>query len=289
MIGMNALGSNGRLGNQMFQYASLVGIAKNLGYDYCIPDHSKVTWFDRMEGDQIITQHHQLQHLFEMNNLGDRFGLIEGGNEIHLEQAEFCKELFDECPHNSTLYGYFESYHYFENAEEELRKDFVIRDHILSAAEKFHKDNKTDHPVCINVRRGKDFIRVQDFHPPCVVEYYKECIERIGKDRQYVIITDDLSWCKEVFIGSNFIFNDTVPDDLIKGHFDMAVGSLCNDFIISNSTFSWWIAYLGSNNTCYQNKIYAPDPWFGSALKHIDTEGYYPPYFEKVKREIVRI
>ena len=108
MIGMNALGSNGRLGNQMFQYASLVGIAKNMGYDYCIPDHSKVTWFDRMDGDQIITQNHQLQHLFEMNNLGDRFGLIEGGNEIHLEQAEFCKELFDECPHYSTLYGYFE-------------------------------------------------------------------------------------------------------------------------------------------------------------------------------------
>jgi len=41
MIGMNALGQNGRLGNQMFQYAALVGIAKNLGYDHCIPDHSK--------------------------------------------------------------------------------------------------------------------------------------------------------------------------------------------------------------------------------------------------------
>ena len=286
MIGMNALGSNGRLGNQMFQYASLVGIAKNLGYDYCIPDHSKVTWFDRMEGDEIITQHHQLQHLFEMNNLGDRFGLIEGGNEIHLEQAEFCKDLFDECPHNSTLYGYFESYHYFENAEKELRKDFVIRDHILSAAEKFHKDNKTDHPACISVRRGKDFIRVQDFHPPCTVEYFNEGIKKLGTDRQYVVMTDNIPWCKEVFTGSNFIFNDTVPEDLIKGHFDMAVGSLCDDFIIANSTFSWWMSYLGQSK---DKKIYAPDPWFGHALKHIDTEGYYPEGVEKIKREIVRV
>ena len=84
----------------------------------------------------------------------------------------------------------------------------------------------------------------------------------------------------------NFIFNDTVPENLIKGHFDMAVGSLCDDFIISNSTFSWWMAYLGQSK---DKKIYAPDPWFGPALKHIDTEGYYPEGVEKIKREIVRV
>ena len=37
MIGMNQLGQKGRLGNQMFQYAALVGIAKNRGFDFCIP------------------------------------------------------------------------------------------------------------------------------------------------------------------------------------------------------------------------------------------------------------
>ena len=66
----------------------------------------------------------------------------------------------------------------------------------------------------------------------------------------------------------------------------MAVGSLCDDFIISNSTFSWWMAYLGQSK---DKKIYAPDPWFGAALKHIDTEGYYPEGVEKIKREIVRV
>ena len=132
MIGMNALGQNGRLGNQMFQYAALVGIAKNLGYDHCIPDHSKVTWFDRMEGDQIITQHHQLQHLFEMNHLNGRFGEATEYN-INLSQAEFCKELYEECPDGATLYGYFESYHYFKDAEEEVRSDFTFRKHILDA------------------------------------------------------------------------------------------------------------------------------------------------------------
>ena len=42
MIGMNALGSNGRLGNQMFQYASLKGIARNNGHNFCIPNHNEI-------------------------------------------------------------------------------------------------------------------------------------------------------------------------------------------------------------------------------------------------------
>ena len=282
MLGMNALGQNGRLGNQMFQFASLVGIAKNMGYDYCIPDHSKALYFDKMEGDEIITVNHQLQHLFQMKDV--KLGTIEDGNDIRLEQAEFCEDLFKECPDNSTLYGYFESYHYFENVEKELRELFTFDPFISMAARGFHIG--TEKPVALNVRRGKDFIRVQDFHPPCSEVYYKEAIERLGKDRQYVVIADDMEWCKETFKGDNYIFNDTVPDGMYKGHYDLAVGAMCDDFIISNSTFSWWMAYLGTSET---KKVYAPDPWFGPALKDIDTEGYYPEWIEKIEREIVRV
>ena len=38
MISYDRLGSNGRLGNQMFQYAALRGIAANRKFDWCIPD-----------------------------------------------------------------------------------------------------------------------------------------------------------------------------------------------------------------------------------------------------------
>lgn len=102
MIGMNQLGQKGRLGNQLFQYAALVGIAKNKGFDYCIPDHSKVTWFDKTINGITHTMYHQLQHLFEMNNLNGRYGNIDGGNQIDVHQLDFCQELFDECPDNSS-------------------------------------------------------------------------------------------------------------------------------------------------------------------------------------------
>ena len=161
MIGMNKLGTKGRLGNQMFQYASLVGIAKNLGYEHCIPDHSDATWFHKHVGDNIVTVNHHLQHLFELNHLNGRFGLVDG-YDIDVHQHEFCEELFNECPDNSSLHGHFESYKYFENAEEEVKKDFTFKESYLETAEAFHKKHKTDNPVCLNIRRGKDFIRVQD-------------------------------------------------------------------------------------------------------------------------------
>ena len=75
-IGMNNLGRNGRMGNQMFQYAALVGIAKQCGYDFRIPDHSEATYFNRKVGANIITEYHELQHCFEMLHCGDRYGSV---------------------------------------------------------------------------------------------------------------------------------------------------------------------------------------------------------------------
>lgn len=281
MIGMNKLGQKGRLGNQLFQYASLVGIAKNMGYDFCIPDHSQAEWFDRNVNGNTITVYHQLQHLFEMNYLDGRFGEVHG-NEIDLHQAEFCEELFNECPDDSSLHGHFESYHYFENAEEELRKDLVVREHLRDVASKFLGD--TQNPVCVSVRRG-DFIKFQNHHAPCVESYYRECMEKMG-DRQYVITSDDIEWCKTIFVGSNFIFNDVIPDGIYKPHFDFAVGSLCDDFIIANSTFSWWIAWVGGKK---DKQVFIPKPWFGPALGHVDTEGYYMKHMTPVERELVPV
>lgn len=281
---MNGLGTKGRLGNQMFQYASLVGIAKNMGYEHCIPDHSNATWFHRYDNKNIITVYHQLQHIFKLDHLNGRFGLIDG-YEIDVHQHEFCEELFNECPDNSSLHGHFESYKYFENADEEIRKDYSFKDQILEPALNFHTKYKTDSPVCINIRRG-DFIKFQKYHAVCTEKYYFDCIEKLGVDRQYLIISDDIDWCKKIFVGNNFIFNDEVRDEISKAHFDMCIGSLCSDFIIANSTFSWWMAYLSNNKN---KKVYMPYPWFGSALNHLDTSGYYFPSSIKINREIVNV
>ena len=51
MIGFNYLGKMGQLGNQMFQYASLKGIARKNGHNFCIPNHKEI--FDVMGNSKI--------------------------------------------------------------------------------------------------------------------------------------------------------------------------------------------------------------------------------------------
>ena len=67
-IGYNRLGSNGRLGNQMFQYAGLRGIAANKNYDWVIP-----------KPDSYGDSNYGLFDCFEMSSVTENnFGFVEG-------------------------------------------------------------------------------------------------------------------------------------------------------------------------------------------------------------------
>ena len=284
-IGMNNLGKNGRMGNQMFQYAALVGIAKQCGFDFRIPDHSNASYFNRKVGANIITEYHELQHCFEMLHCGDRYGLIDG-DEIELHEShEFCEELFKECPNHVTLNGYFQSEKYFKNAEKLVRLDFRFKEHIIKEVEKYYSEYLKDKPVSILVRDFNpeyDYPNCENNHINIPSEFYEKSIDILGRDRMYIICSNNIELTKkqEVFQGDNFIFNEVVPTDIYKGHFDLCLMSMCQDFIISNSTFAWWGAWLGNG---IGKRVLIPTPWYGPGLSHINTDDLYPDEWEKIE------
>ena len=84
MIGFNHLGRIGRLGNQMFQVAGLMGIAAYRGYDYCIPDHSAYSDYGGFE-------HHELQGCFKMKHFdSNNYGFV-AGDLVQLDQYHYLK------------------------------------------------------------------------------------------------------------------------------------------------------------------------------------------------------
>ena len=54
---------------------------------------------------------------------------------------------------------------------------------------------------------------------------------------------------------------------------------MCSDFIIANSTFSWWGAWLSSNK---EKKVIAPQKWYGPELQHLTLKDQLPESWERV-------
>ena len=101
MIGFNALGQLGRLGNQMFQYAALKGIAANHGYNICIPQSQKQNeWTD-----------HQLNNAFKMSSLTSlNYQYIDSNRPTVVEETfTFNETIFNTCPDWVTIQGFFQS------------------------------------------------------------------------------------------------------------------------------------------------------------------------------------
>ena len=272
MIGFNHLGQIGRLGNQMFQCAGLVGIAEKRGFEYCIPDHS-------MYHDYGGYQYHELQSCFKMEDFENRYGYVDG-NIVQLDQYHFCEELLDECPDNVTLVGYFESEKYFKHVEKKVRENYQFLDFIQEKCYNYAKHYLKDKPVGIVVRRG-DFLAEhnKNRHCLCSIEYYEEALKKF-KGRTILVFSDDIAWCKQqsMFQNKNTSFVDS-SEGMYKGHFDLCLLSMCFDFVIANSTFAWWGAWLSSNK---EKKVIAPQKWYGAELQHLVLKDQLPVNWERV-------
>ena len=271
-IGMNSLGRNGRLGNQMFQYAALVGIAKNKGYDFRIPEDTDLT------------------RCFDMLHCGDRYGLIDGDEVELYDSHEFCEELFNQCPNHVTLHGYFQTEKYFKNAEKLIRLDFRFKKEIQEEVDHHYGQYLSERPVSICIRHYNDsfdYPGCDKNHRNIPIEYYHTAIEILGKDRPYIITSNSIENYKEEFVGDNFIFHD-ISTESEKAFFDLCLISNCDDFIISNSTFSWWGAWLGNRGRHPDltmpvgGRVIAPTPWYGLGLSHVDSDDLYPKGWEKI-------
>ena len=281
-ISYNRLGSNGRLGNQMFQYAGLRGIAANRGYDWVIP-----------RPDSYGDSNYGLFDCFEMGSVEEKnFGQLNV-QSIATGQFHFSQEFFDGCPDNINLHDYFTTEKYFANIKDVIRKDFTFKKEILEPCKEIV--DELENPIFMHVRRG-DYVVNPSAHPMCPISYYEKALELFDENSPILVFSDSIEWCKEqdFFQGDRFMLSEydekySQTADTLLGkqntlipYFDLCMMTLCNGGIIANSTMSWWGAWLMENKT---QPIVAPKPWFGTHYNDYNMNDLLPDGWVEVEYE----
>ncbi len=179
----------------------------------------------------------------------------------------------------TSMQGYFQSYYYFDqlvSSRDLNRSDFLsqkLSKQSLHIAEYIDQNN----PVILHVRAG-DYLTLSDSIGVLSQEYFANVIKFFPwiRDRKILLMTDDPFYAKSVLdgltIGYKF-FEESLhihPMELIS------VMSGAHDFVISNSTFSWWAAKLSKQ----QGQIIAPVQWFKSRNQ---PSKLIPPHWSRIQ------
>lgn len=261
MITYSKLGYQGRLGNQMFQYAALVGIADKIGCSYGInyQNSQKTRVINKLVGAEKL----ELLEAFDLSaeNIEGQF---QPSNHYMENQFTFEPSTF-KLKLGTDISGCFQSEKYFRHCPDKIRSEFQFKYYIKEEAERQINLLKDERQlVSIHVRRG-DYVKQQFYHPVCSLSYYDKAIA-IFKNSKFVVFSDDISWCQQHFLADNFTYV-TGNNQFV----DMCMMSLCDNHILANSSFSWWGAWLNPNP---DKIVVAPKRWLGLAWGH-NTKDLY--------------
>jgi len=204
----------------------------------------------------------------------------------HSEQG-FRYEPIDSYEKNTILYGYFQSYLYFEEYRTILFSLLRLEKQKHDIREKFFELlSSHNNMISMHFRLG-DYKTKQDYHPIIPYEYYKNALEHILNKRHDCKV---LYFCEKEDIGDvDLIINRlktmfgpkvefVLVDDTVPDWQQMLLMSCCKDNIIANSSFSWWGAYFNQN---VEQIVCYPSIWFGPKIQNY-TNDLFPLSWTKV-------
>ncbi|XP_059146559.1 galactoside alpha-(1,2)-fucosyltransferase 1-like [Physella acuta] len=249
----------GRLGNQMFIYAAMLGIAMTQNRIPLIVDGT------------LLEKAFQLNHIGRVNTTGWK-------TMVHPKYGTFDPTFMNLPKINVTLFGCFQSWKFFAHVEDEIRREFTFHPNILEKTTRFYdslRQNNTDTVfVGVHVRRS-DFLSEGNVKAGYVVPQMSYFINAFNYMRRvvsnntiFLIASDDMEWCKGNFNDSDV---KLLEPDSAENH--MSILSTSDHVIISGGTYGWWAAWLAKGLKIYFKGFPIP----GSPLiKNLKKADYYP-------------
>ena len=255
---LTATPGRGRLGNQLFVYAALLGISYKRGV---IP---------YLRQNDPILKYFDVQFVRE-KDVKNLKAFSESGCCVYDARVETLSH-----ERNISLSGYFQSWKYFAGAEKHLKTNIKFRETFLNTAKEFlQKENNTQSVfVGVHVRRGDKTNDVERSrgHSVAGPDYFHKAMEYFGHildtNVTFMVVSDDKEWCHDNINGSNVVYS---PFD--DPGVDLALLSLCDHVIVSSGTYGWWGAWLSGGRTVFYNGYPRRQSWLASIMS---KEDYYP-------------
>jgi hypothetical protein len=219
-------------------------------------------------------------------------GFLWPSSHVRQTQYRFEQRILD-LEDNVYLDGFWQSWRYFDDIADLLRRELAPRDeNIVRYAKQYvgrlRSESGSMPVVSLHVRRGDLATAHEHMKTPSIVhaspvgiEYIDAAMKRFGSDFHYLVFSDtprDLEWCRQ-----NIKATWLPPGRLhfSDGHSDiqdMAIMTACDHNIIANSTFSWWAAWLNLNSA---RRVVSPGVWSTRAARMtMVTDDLIPPGWE---------
>ena len=178
------------------------------------------------------------------------------------------------------MMGVFQNAKMADEVKDEVQKRFTFVPFESGQNKKYMEEMMRSESVGIHIRKGKDYTSRIWYQNTCSMEYYRNAI-RLMKERlhapRFYVFTDNPQWVKEHFEGIEYTLVEGNPPFGWGSHFDMQLMSYCKHNIISNSTYSWWGAFLNKNP---EKIVILPRQWFNpesceeSTSERLQCEGW---------------
>ena len=282
----------GRLGNQLFRYAAVKCLSLHHSRPLVLPHPAADPRFAHRLGAFNLRCHFVP---------GEEIAK-EIKYEYHQPGFEFDPTFFD-APDNCNFKGYFQSEKFFKDIDYVIRREFTLKNGQIEAyAKSFVDEARRRHPgkevVALHNRRGDNKpansnydtkeggsfrTNKQDFHPLLSEDYLHKSREQFD-DCVFIVFSDnmeDIQWCQQNITGDMHYYSTGHkgfrPEELDL--LDLAIMKNCDHNIISNSSFSWWAAWLNENP---EKRVIAPKEWFGKVYENYNMSDLLPPDWKTI-------
>jgi hypothetical protein len=281
------------LGNQLFQYALARSLSLKKGTAFSLD----LTFFDEFSNDEH-PRVYQLNHFNleapaaspeqlspylhppllkkKWRSVTSRVLPYYKRKVVYEAKLDFDEHIW-EVEDNSFLFGFWQDERYFSAIGDTLRKDLTFKTGPAPRDKEYLREIGRTESVCLHIRRG-DFLTdpfIVNVMGMCDMDYYHTAVDRIAQRVAapvFYIFSDDPQWVRDNFrIDHPMIVVD--HNSQLEAFQDLRLMSACKHHVISNSTFSWWGAWLSA----YEEKIvFVPRVWRAKGPNMFTPKGWNP-------------